>query len=88
MSTVISNLKLSIPNSKISPNPMEGFFISTIDNKYAKSALILRSILIASAGSIGIPSYSFYCEIENLDANNESNESEAETRIEIEDNMN
>ena len=60
MSTVISNPKLSISSSKISPDAIEGFFMLTIDNKHARSALILQSILTVSTSSIGISSHSFY----------------------------
>ena len=58
MSAVISNPKLSMSSSKISPNAIEGFSILTIDNKYAKSAPILQSIVRASATSIDISSHS------------------------------
>ena len=88
ISAVISNLKLSISSSKISPDAMEGFFMLTINNKYARSAPILQSLLRALTGSIGIPSHFFHLEVENLDANNKSNESEAKTRIELKDEMN
>ncbi len=88
MSAVVSNPKLSIFSSKISLDIMEGFFISTIDNKYIKSALILQSILRASADSIDIPSHSCCWGVENPDANNKSNESEVETRIQLKDEMN
>ena len=87
MSAVISNPKLSMSSSKISPDAMEGFSMSTIDNKHARSAPILRSILRASAGSIGVPSHSSRWGVENPDANNDD-ESEAETGIELEDEMN
>ncbi len=58
MSTIVSNPKLSISSSKISLDTMEGFSMSTIDNKHARSAPILRSILGALAGSIGVSSHS------------------------------
>ena len=60
MSAVISNLKLSISSSKISLDIMEGFSMSTIDNKYTRSTPNLQPILRASAGSISIPSHSSY----------------------------
>ena len=41
MSTIISNPKLSISNSKISPETMETFSILTIDNKHVKNISIL-----------------------------------------------
>lgn len=41
MSAVVSNPKLSMASSKISPDAIEGFSMLTIDNEYAKSAPIL-----------------------------------------------
>lgn len=41
MSAIISNPKLSIFSSKISPDIIERFSMLTIDNKYAKNAPIL-----------------------------------------------
>lgn len=58
ISAVINNLKLSIANSKISPNAIKGFSILTIDNEHAKNAPILRFLLRVLAGSIGVPSHS------------------------------
>ena len=88
MSVVISNQKLSMSSSKISPNAIEGFSMSTIDNKHARSTHILQSILRALSGSINVLSHFFCWEVENLDVNNESNESKAETKIELEDEIN
>lgn len=88
MSAVVSNPKLSMASSKISPDTIEGFFILTIDNKHAKNAPILRSLLRASAGSIGIPSHSSCWGVENPDGNNISDKSEAEEGIKVEDEMN
>ncbi len=62
--------------------------MSTIDNTYARSVSILRFILRALTSSMGFSSYFSCWGIENLDANNKSNESKAETRIELEDKMN
>ena len=41
MSAIISNPKLSMSSSKISLDAMEGFSMSTIDNKYTRSVPIL-----------------------------------------------
>ena len=41
ISAVISNPKLSMPSSKISPDAIEEFSMSTIDNKHARIAPIL-----------------------------------------------
>ena len=60
MSVVISNPKLSMSSSKISPNAIKGFSMLTIDNKHTRSAPILRSILRASANNIGVSSH-FFC---------------------------
>lgn len=59
MSAVISNPKLSMASSTISPDTIEGFFMLTIDNKYAKSAPIIRFLLRTSAGSIGVTNHFF-----------------------------
>ena len=72
MSAVISNLKLSIFSSMISPDAIEGFSILTINNEHARSAPILQSILKASAGSIGVSSYSYCWGVENPDAINDN----------------
>lgn len=89
ISVVVSNLKLSVSSSKISPNVIEGFSILTIDNKHIKSAPILQSLLRALAHSIDILSHSFCWGIENLDGNIESDKNEVEeARIELEDEMN
>lgn len=45
ISAVVKNPKLSISNSKISPNAIKRFFIMTINNKHAKNTLILTSQL-------------------------------------------
>ena len=60
MNTVVSNPKLSMSSSKISSDIMEGFFILTIDNEYARNTSILQYILRVLAGSIGVSSYSSY----------------------------
>lgn len=88
MSTIVSNPKLSMSSSKISLDIIERFFILTIDNKHARSAPILQSILRTSVNSIDVPSHSFCQEIENPDINNKNDESEIETRIEFEDEIN
>ena len=88
MSAIISNLKLNMSSSKISSDAIKGFSMLTINNKHAKNAPILQFTLRASAGIIGIPSHSSCWGIENPDANNESNENQAETRIELEDEIN
>lgn len=88
MSIVVSNPKLSMSHSKISLNAIEGFSISTINNKHVRSAPILRFILSASVDNIGVLSHSCHWGIENPDANNESNESEIEMRIELKDEIN
>ena len=59
MSVVVSNLKLNMSSSKISLDTIKGFFISTINNKHAKSAFILQFIFRPSAGSIDISSHFF-----------------------------
>lgn len=41
MNGVISNPKLSMLSSKISPDTIDGFTMSTIDNEYTRSVLIL-----------------------------------------------
>lgn len=88
MSAVVSNPKLSMFNFKISPDTIERFFMSTINNKHARSAPILQSILRTSANSISVPSHSCCQRVENPDVNNENNESEVETRIKFEDKIN
>ena len=47
ISIVISNPKLSISSFKISLDAIKGFSTLSIDNKYTRSAPILRSILRA-----------------------------------------
>lgn len=88
MSIIVNNPKLSMSSSKISLDIMEGFFILTIDNEYAKSALILQSLLKASADSIGISCYSSCWRVKNLNSNIESDKSELEVSIKLEDEMN
>lgn len=87
MTAVVSNSKLIISSSKISPNVIERFFILTINNKYTRSALILQFILRALAGSIGVSGI-FYQGVKKPDANNKSNESETEIEIKLEDKIN
>ena len=77
ISTIVNNPKLSISSSKISLDAMEGLSMSTINNKYTKNMPILQFILRTSPSSIGIPSHFSCWKVENLDANNESNENEA-----------
>lgn len=60
MSIVVNNSKLNIFNSKISPNIMKRFFILIIDNKYAKSALILQFLFKISTNNIDIFSHFFW----------------------------
>lgn len=88
MSAVVSNPKLRMSSSKISPDVIERFSILTIENEYARSVLILQSIFKASASNIGIPNNFFCLELENSDTNNKNNENEAKTRIELEDKIN
>ena len=88
MNAVISNPKFSTSSSKISPNAMEGFSMSIIDNKYARSMPILRFILRVLASSIGVPSHSSCWGMENPNINNESNKSKSEIGIKLEDEMN
>ena len=59
ISTVISNLKLSMSNTKISLNTMKRFSMLTIDNKYTKNAPILQFLLKVLAGNIGVTSNLF-----------------------------
>ena len=76
-------------NSKISLDVIERFSILIIDNKHVKSALILQFLLRALAGSIDLPSHSFYWEVKNPDGNIESDKSETEEiRIELENEIN
>lgn len=88
ISVVVSNLKLSISSSKISPNIMKEFSMPTIDNKYARNVSILQSLLKVSIGSISISNHSFCWKIENFDTHNESNKSEIKTRIKLKNKMN
>lgn len=60
ISTVVNNLKLNISSYKINLDIMEGFSMSTIDNKYVRSASILQFILRALASSIDVLSH-FHC---------------------------
>lgn len=73
---------------KISPDVIEGLAILTINNKHARSTFILQYILRVLASSISIPYYFFCLKVENLDANNKNNESEAEIKIELKDKIN
>lgn len=86
--TFVSNLKLSISSCKINPNAIKRFFISIINNKHVRNILILQFIIRVLAGSIDISSHFSCWEIKNLNTNNENNESEAETRIELENKIN
>lgn len=60
MSTVISNSKLSMSNSKISLNTMKRFSILTINNEYTRNMPSIQFILIILAGSIDVTSH-FFC---------------------------
>lgn len=85
---VVSNPKLSMAISKISPDIIERFFILTINNKHAKNVSILQSLLRVLANSIGISNHSFCWGVENLDSNNVSNKNEVEKKIKLEDKIN
>lgn len=85
---VVSNLKLNIASFKINSNVIEEFFMLTIDNKYAKNALILQFLLGALASSIAVPGHFFYWRVENPNSNNVSNKNKVEKEIKLEDKMN
>lgn len=88
ISTIVSNSKLSIVSSKISPDKIEGFYILTIDNKHAKSVPIPQFSLRALVSNIGISSHFFCWGVKNIDNNNVSDKSEAVKGIELEDKIN
>lgn len=67
---------------------MKRFFISTINNKHARSMLILQFIIKALADSINISSHFSCWGMKNLDINNKNNKSEVETRIELQNKIN
>lgn len=60
MSTIVSNIKFSMANFKISPDAIKGFSKLTIDNKHIKSALILQFFLGVSADKIVVFNHFFY----------------------------
>lgn len=83
MSAVVSNLKLSITNFKISPDAIKRFSVLIIDNKNTKNSPILQYLLRALANSIDILSHYFCWKVKNFDGNNISNKNEAKEEIEL-----
>lgn len=88
MSAVVSNLKVSMFSSKISPDVVEKSSILIINNKYIKSVPILQFLLRVLANNIGISSLFSCWKMKNPDANNKNDKNKAEIAIELEDEIN
>ena len=84
MSAVVSNPKLSMASPRLVQMQWKDFLCWLLITNMPK----VRSLLIASADSIGVPSHSSLWGVENPNGNNESDESEAEEGIKLENEMN
>lgn len=88
MSAVVSNLKVNMFSSKISPDVVEKSSILIINNKFIKSVPILQFLLRVLTNSISISSLFSYYKMKNPDANNKSGKNKAEIIIKLEDEIN